>query len=64
MEPGQRVEVTEYGGVRGIKRVVADRGEVIVVCNEKEFDTAITEKRPPDGIGFPRKSVRPLSRQG
>ena len=64
MEQGQRVEVTEYGGVKRIRRVVADRGEVIVVCNEKEFDTAVAEKRKPEGIGFPRKSVKTLSRQG
>jgi hypothetical protein len=64
METGQLVEVTEYGGVKAIRRVVADRGAVIVVCNQKEYDAATTEKRKPDGIGFPCKSVRPLSRRG
>jgi hypothetical protein len=63
METGQLVEVTEYGGVKSTRRVVADRGAVIVVCNENEFDAAIADKRKPDCIGFPRKSVKPLSRQ-
>ena len=63
METGQLVEVTEYGGVKAVRRVVADRGAVVVVCNEKEYEVAITEKRKPDCIGFPRKAVKPLSRQ-
>jgi hypothetical protein len=58
MDRGQVVEVTEYGGKKLIRRVIADRGGTVVVCNEAEYLAAIREKREPEGIGFPRKSVR------
>jgi len=69
MDKGQQVEVKEYGGNMLIRRVIADLGQTIVVCTEGEFLAALREKRPPDGIGFPRSSVkalktRTLSRQG
>jgi len=60
MEAGDRVQVTEYGGRKLIRRVVANRGESIVVCNEEEYKRATGKGREPDGIGFPRQSVRPL----
>jgi hypothetical protein len=63
MESGQYVEVTQYGGDKAVRRVVADLGRTIVVCNEAEYGAATQEKRKPEGIGFPRKSVKPLSRQ-
>jgi hypothetical protein len=56
---GQRVQVTEFDGNRLIRIVIADKGEVIVICNEQEFRNALRDKREPEGIGFPRKSVRP-----
>jgi len=59
MDRGQRVEVTEFDGNKLIRRVIRDRGAVVVICNEQEFRDALREKREPDGIGFPRKSVRP-----
>jgi hypothetical protein len=59
MDRGQMVQVTEYGGNKLIRRVIADKGEVIVICNEQEFRNALREKREPNGIGFPRKSVQP-----
>jgi hypothetical protein len=66
MDKGQQVEVKEYGGNLLIRRVVADRGQTIVVCTEEEFLAALKEKRNPDGVGFPRSSVKTLtlSRQG
>lgn len=60
MEAGDRVQVTEYGGRKLIRRVVANRGESIVVCNEEEYKRAASKGRGPDGIGFPRQSVRLL----
>jgi hypothetical protein len=58
MDRGQTVEVTEYGGNKLIRRVITDRGDTVVICIEAEFLAAIREKREPEGIGFPRKSVR------
>jgi len=60
MEAGDRVQVTEYRGRKLILRVVANRGESIVVCNEEEYKRAASKGRGPDGIGFPRQSVRLL----
>jgi len=58
MEQGQTVQVTEYGGRQIVRRVVADLGLSVVVCNEEEYLLAKAERRVPDGIGFPRDSVR------
>jgi hypothetical protein len=60
MQPGERVEVVEYGGGKLLRRVVADLGRSVVVCNEGEYQRATREGRKADGIGFPRQSVRPL----
>ena len=60
MKAGDRVQVIEYGGRTLIRRVVVNRGESIVVCNEDEYNRAIEKGREPDGIGFPRQSVRPM----
>jgi hypothetical protein len=60
MRPGQRVRVTEYGGRKLIRRVVADRGSIIVVCSEREFADAAEKDRQPDGIGFPRECVEEI----
>jgi hypothetical protein len=60
MEAGERVQVTEYGGRKLIRRVVADRGESIVVCSEEEYERANGKGRKPDGIGFPKQSIRLL----
>ena len=60
MDTGQRVKVIEYGGRKLIRRVVADRGSTIVICNEQEFSAAIKENRPPQGVGFLREFVELL----
>ena len=60
MHPGQKVQVTEYGGRKLIRLVVADKGRSVVVCNEREFERAQEERRQPDGIGFPRGSVQEI----
>ena len=57
MQPGDNVQVTEYGGVKLIRRVVADRGETVEVCNEAEYEAACTEGRNPRGVGFQRQYV-------
>lgn len=60
MNPGQKVQVIEYGGRKLIRRVVADRGASVVVCNEEEYVAAARQHREPAGIGFPRRVVELL----
>jgi len=55
---GTEVLVKEYGGRELTRRVVKDLGKIVVVCNEDEYDKATGEGREPDGVGFPRASVR------
>jgi len=57
MERGQLVQVTQYGGSKLVRRVVADLGGSIVICNESEYRQARKERRRPDGVGFPREAV-------
>jgi len=57
MEQGRTVRVTEFGGRQSIRRVVADRGRLVLVCNDSEWEEAIREQRGPQGIGFPRENV-------
>ena len=56
---GQLVTAVAYGGERLTRRVVSDLGRTVVICTEEEFHRAEQEKRTPDGVGFPRKDVRP-----
>src|SRR6266568_2574036 len=59
MERGDTVIVVEYGGRKVTRRVIADRGEVIDICNEEEYKLAAEKKREPQGIGFRRDAVKP-----
>jgi len=54
---GAVVKVREYGGRELIRRVVADLGNRVVVCSEREFEDAERQKREPCGVGFPREDV-------
>ncbi len=57
MTKGQIVTVQFYGGTNGPRRVVADKGSVVVICHEDEYQAALAEQREPDGVGFPRENV-------
>lgn len=57
MIEGQVVTVRLYGGETGVRRVVADKGAVVVICSEGEYANAKREKREPVGLGFPRQDV-------
>lgn len=56
-EEGTKVKVVEYGGRVLERRVVADRGERIVICPEAEYMAAKSENRSPVGISFPRTAL-------
>ena len=58
MRRGQRVQVTECGGRKLIRRFIRDNGRTIEICNEAEYRAAVKEKREPEGVGFPREAVR------
>jgi hypothetical protein len=64
MELGQRVKVVAFGGQELTRRVVVDRGRSVVVCNEQEYTSAMSQGRAPEGVGFPFKDVHLLTEAG
>ena len=56
MQPGEIVQVTEYGVNKLIRLVVADRGQTIEICNEKEYEAATLECRSQKGVVFHRQN--------
>jgi hypothetical protein len=54
---GQIVTALMYGGEQASRRVIADKGNTIVICSEEEYQRAEREGREPQGIGFPRQDV-------
>jgi hypothetical protein len=61
MEEGQKVTVFLFGGGKAQRRVVADKKDVVVICSEDEYQSAIREGRPPSGLGFPREDIEEFS---
>lgn len=57
MAKGQLVTVRLYGGQTAIRRVVAVKRDVIVICTEEEYQEAQRDRREPSGLGFPRQDV-------
>lgn len=57
MTKGQLVTVRLYGGGTAIRRVVAVKRDVIVICAEEEYEAAEREGREPNGLGFPPEDV-------
>jgi hypothetical protein len=57
MVKGQVVTALLYGGGEALRRVIADKGDVIVICSEEEYKQADREGREPSGVGFPREDV-------
>jgi hypothetical protein len=64
MVKGQLVTALLYGGGTAERRVVADKGDVIVICSEEEYQKALREGREPSGLGFPRVDVIELMEVG
>lgn len=61
MVKGQIVNAKLYGGATAARRVVLDKGDVVVICSEAEYQAAEKEGREPSGIGFPRQDIVELS---
>ena len=57
MRLGEVVLVKVYGGETLERRVVADLGRVVEICNPQEYKKAVSEGRRPHGVGFPRRDV-------
>jgi len=60
-QPGSVVVVKAYGGEKLTRRVVVDRGPLVVICSEAEYLRAANEGREPDGVAFPRRCVQSSS---
>jgi hypothetical protein len=54
---GKVVKVKLYGGEIAERRLIADKGDVVVICAEQEYLDAQNEGREPSGLGFPREDV-------
>jgi hypothetical protein len=54
---GQTVTVKLYGGETARRRVVAVKENVVVICSEEEYQTALRQGREPEGLGFPWKDI-------
>jgi hypothetical protein len=39
------------------RRVVKDKGKIVIICPEGEYNAAELEGREPEGAGFPRADV-------
>jgi hypothetical protein len=57
MTKGQVVTVKLYGGEKAQRRVVAVKEDVVVICAEEEYQTALRQGRSPEGLGFPWSDV-------
>jgi hypothetical protein len=57
LQRGQQVRVNAYGGKKPLVTVVEDRGDIILICKNGEFEEAIAENRAPVTIGLPKKDV-------
>jgi hypothetical protein len=58
MKKGQVVVVKLYGGKTALRRVVAVKRDVVVICAEEEYLAAEREGREPNGLGFPVADVK------
>ena len=64
MKIGQRIEVQEAFDLKAVKRVVSVDFRNVYVCTDEEYQTAVSEKREPTIIGFPRQFVLGVVHEG
>jgi hypothetical protein len=53
----KRVTVIEFGDTISTKILVEDRGDVLILTTEQEWERSKIEKRPPVVVGFRREYV-------
>ena len=51
----ERVTVVEFGGMISTKILIEDRGDVLILTSEEEFEKAERESRAPVVVGFRRE---------
>ncbi len=51
----KRVTVIEFGGTISTKILVEDRGDVLILTSEKEWEASQRESRAPVVVGFRRE---------
>lgn len=51
-QPGELVRVRAFGGKELIRRLVAVRQGIALVCNDEEYQAARKDNREPTCIGF------------
>jgi hypothetical protein len=51
----ERVTVIEFGGTITEKILVEDRGHVLMVTTEEEWEASQRESRPPVTVGFKKE---------
>ncbi len=57
MNKGDTVIVLAHGGVKLRRRIVEDKGDVVLLCSDDEFLEAEKIGRVPSCIGFPSKDI-------
>jgi hypothetical protein len=53
----RKVTVVQYGGMIAEKILIEDRGDVLVVTTEEEWNASQRENRPPISVGFKAEYV-------
>jgi hypothetical protein len=53
----KRVTVTQFGGTIAEKIVVEDRGDILLLTTEDEWEASKAENRPPISVGFRREYI-------
>ena len=57
MRDGDSVRVRGYGGRELMRRLVAVRGGVFLICRDEEYEAAQREGRRPVCVGFHKEDV-------
>jgi hypothetical protein len=60
MRPGEKVEVTVYGGAKVIRTLVQVNDNKAFICKTDEWTKARAENREPICVGFPLEDVKKL----
>ena len=57
MREGDLVRVRAYGGEQVMRRLVAVRGDILLICRDEEYEAAQREGRQPLCIGFHKEDI-------
>jgi hypothetical protein len=57
MREGDLVRVKAYGGQELVRRLVAVRGNVYLICRDEEYEAAQRQGRQPVCVGFNKEDI-------